>query len=508
MNNNGTEKPILIKVHPGDNVEIVVNSNGIEAGTQISKDLEALEHIPQSHKIALMDFAVGDEIIRYGEVIGYAKEPILKGSWINEHKVVLPKAPILQELPVATRVPEPLPQLEGYTFLGYRNKDGSVGTKNLLGITTSVQCVEGVLNLAVKEIEKLLPKYPHVDGVVPINHSYGCGVAINAPDAIIPIRTLKNLSSHPNFGGEILCVSLGCEKLIPERIFLNQDKESLVVLQNNTGFQSMVEEIVEKAKGALERLNRRQREVCPASDLVIGLQCGGSDAFSGVTANPAIGYAADLLVRAGASVMFSEVTEVRDGVHLLTPRTISEEVGQKLKNEMAWYDRYLDLGCVDRDANPTPGNKKGGLANVVEKSLGSIAKSGTSAIVDVLSPGEKVRKKGLTFAATPASDFVCGTLQLASGITLQVFSTGRGTPYGLKMAPVLKVSTRTDLFDKWKDLIDVNAGTIATGEATIESVGLEIFEMILEVASGKKKVWADHYGIENAICLFNPAPVT
>lgn len=508
MNIKGTEKPILIKVHPKDNVEIVVNSKGIEAGTKISEGFEVLEDIPQSHKIALIDFMVGDEIIRYGEVIGYAKEPIPKGSWINEHKVVLPKAPILQELPVATRVPESLSKLEGFTFLGYRNRDGSVGTKNLLGITTSVQCVEGVLKLAVKEIEKLLPDYPHVDGVVPINHNYGCGVAINAPDAIIPIRTLKNLSSHPNFGGEILCVSLGCEKLIPERLLLSQDKEGLVILQNNNGFQPMVDEIVEKAKGALERLNRRQREICPASDLVIGLQCGGSDAFSGVTANPAIGYAADLLVRAGASVMFSEVTEVRDGVHLLTPRTINEEVGQKLKNEMAWYDQYLDSGCVDRDANPTPGNKKGGLANVVEKSLGSIAKSGTSAIVDVLSPGEKVRKKGLTFAATPASDFVCGTLQLASGITLQVFSTGRGTPYGLKMAPVLKVSTRTDLFDKWRDLIDVNAGTIATGEATIESVGLEIFEMILDVASGKKKVWADHHGIENAICLFNPAPVT
>lgn len=508
MNNKEIEKPILIKVHPMDNVEIVVNSDGIEAGTWISEDLEAVEHIPQSHKIALMDFVIGDEIIRYGEVIGYAKEPIPKGSWINEHKVVLPKAPVLQELPVATRVPELLPKLEGFTFLGYRNRDGSVGTKNMLGITTSVQCVEGVLNLAVKELERLLPDYPNVDGVAPINHNYGCGVAINAPDAIIPIRTLKNLSAHPNFGGEILCVSLGCEKLIPERILLNQDNEGLVVLQNNIGFQSMVDEIVEKGKRALERLNKRQREICPASDLVIGLQCGGSDAFSGVTANPAIGYAADLLVRAGASVMFSEVTEVRDGVHLLTPRTINEEVGQKLKNEMAWYDRYLDLGCVDRDANPTPGNKKGGLANVVEKSLGSIAKSGTSAIVDVLSPGEKLRKKGLTFAATPASDFVCGTLQLASGITLQVFSTGRGTPYGLKMAPVLKVSTRTDLYDKWKDLIDVNAGTIATGEATIESVGLEIFEMILEVASGKKKVWADHWGIENAICLFNPAPVT
>jgi galactarate dehydratase len=241
---------------------------------------------------------------------------------------------------------------------------------------------------------------------------------------------------------------------------------------------------------------------------VIGLQCGGSDAFSGVTSNPAVGYAADLLVRAGATVLFSEVSEVRDGVHLLTPRTINEEVGQKLKDEMAWYDNYLDMGQVDRDANPAPGNKKGGLANSVEKSLGSIAKSGTSPIVDVLSPGEKAVKKGLIYAATPASDFVCGTLQLASGITVQVFTTGRGTPYGLKMAPVIKVSSRSVLKNKWQDLIDINAGVIATGEATIEEVGKQIFELILEVASGSKKTWADHWGIENALCLFNPAPVT
>jgi len=508
MENKKLEKTLLIKVNPEDNVEIVVNAAGITAGTMISDNLTTVEYIPQSHKVSLIDFKLGDEVIRYGEVIGYAQKDISKGSLIDETKIKLPKAPVLEELSVATKVPGLLPPLEGYTFLGYRNIDGTVGTKNILGITTSVQCVEGVVNIAIDRIRKLLPEYPNVNGVMPINHNYGCGVAINAPEAIIPIRTLRNLATNPNFGGELLIVSLGCEKLLPIRLFPNIKEENIVVLQDEIGFGPMVERIVQKAKECLERLNKRVREVCPASELVVGLQCGGSDAFSGVTSNPAVGYAADLLVRTGATVLFSEVSEVRDGIHLLTPRTINEKVGQKLKDEMAWYDHYLELGSVDRDANPTPGNKKGGLANIVEKSLGSIAKSGSTAIMDVLSPGEKVLKKGLIYAATPASDFVCATCQLASGITLQVFTTGRGTPYGIAMAPVIKVASRTELANRWRDLIDVDAGKIATGEATIESIGKEIFELILQVASGNKKVWADYWGIENAICLFNPAPVT
>ena len=258
----------------------------------------------------------------------------------------------------------------------------------------------------------------------------------------------------------------------------------------------------------LEELNKRKREECPVSDLVVGLQCGGSDAFSGVTANPAVGYAADLLVRAGAKVMFSEVTEIRDAVHLLAPRTINDEVLSKLVSEMKWYDRYLEQADVDRDANPSPGNKKGGLSNVVDKALGSVAKSGSTRIVDVLSPGERIRKSGMTYAATPASDFVCGTQQLSSGITMQVFTTGRGTTYNLNVSPVIKVSTNSTLKKKWFDLIDVDAGTIATGEKTIEEVGWEIFNLILDVASDRKKTFADEHKIYNALAVFNPAPVT
>jgi galactarate dehydratase len=238
------------------------------------------------------------------------------------------------------------------------------------------------------------------------------------------------------------------------------------------------------------------------------MQRGGSDAFSGVTANPAIGYATDLLVRAGATVMFSEVTEVRDAIDVLTARAVNTSVAQDLIEQMAWYDAYLRRGGTDRSANPTPGNKLGGLTNIVEKALGSIAKSGTCAISGVTGPGERVTKKGLIFAATPASDFVCGTLQLAASMNLHVFSTGRGTPYGLAMAPVIKVGSRTSLAKQWPDLIDVDAGVIATGDATIQEVGGQIFQMILDVASGRKKTWADRWELHNELVLFNPAPIT
>jgi len=250
----------------------------------------------------------------------------------------------------------------------------------------------------------------------------------------------------------------------------------------------------------------------PASALVVGVQCGGSDAFSGVTANPAVGFCTDLLVRAGATVMFSEVTEVRDGIDQLTSRASSPEVAQAMIEEMAWYDAYLDKGRVDRSANTTPGNKKGGLSNIVEKAMGSIIKSGTAPITGVLSPGQRLADRGiqsgLVYAATPASDFICGTLQLAAGMNLHVFTTGRGTPYGLAQVPVIKVATRSDLARRWHDLMDVNAGRIAEGQASIEDVGWEMFRLMLDVASGRRKTWAEQWKLHNALVLFNPAPVT
>jgi galactarate dehydratase len=307
-----------------------------------------------------------------------------------------------------------------------------------------------------------------------------------------------------------LVVSLGCEKLQPSRLFASilpmLDEGNVIRLQDERGFGASVSAIMEVAEKRLVELNRRQREAVPAAHLSVGLQCGGSDAFSGVTCNPAVGFAADLLVRAGASVFFSEVTEVRDAIHLLTPRAVTPDVGRKLLAEMQWYDSYLAGGGADRSANPTPGNKRGGLANIVEKALGSIAKAGTTAIMDVASHGQKVTSEGLVFAATPASDFICGTQQLAS-MNLHVFTTGEGSPYSLSLVPVVKVSSRTALAEKWHDLIDVDAGRIATGDKTIEDVGWELFRFMLEVASGRK-TWAEHWGLGNALVPFNPGPVT
>jgi galactarate dehydratase len=511
MNEIARFAPLTIRMHERDNVAIVANDGGLPAGSVLTSGLRLREHVPQGHKVALADLSAGDPVLRYNVTIGTALRDIPAGSWVNERLLEMPAAPDLTDLPIATRSREPMPPLEGFTFEGYRNHDGSAGSRNILGITTTVQCVSGVVDYAVRRIKaELLARFPNVDDVVGLEHTYGCGVAIDAPGAGVPIRTLRNISLNPNFGGSTMVVGLGCEKLQPERLFPpGSEPFGLVTLQDeaHVGFESMIASIMTMAEVHLAKLNARQRETCPASDLVVGVQCGGSDAFSGVTANPAVGFATDLLVRAGATVMFSEVTEVRDGIDQLTARAVDAEVAQALIREMDWYDRYLEQGLSDRSANTTPGNKKGGLSNIVEKAMGSIVKSGSAPISGVVAPGERARQKGLLFAATPASDFICGTLQLAAGINLHVFTTGRGTPYGLAECPVIKVATRSDLARRWHDLMDLDAGRIATGQATIEQVGWDLFRLMLDVASGKK-IWAEHWGLQNSLALFNPGPVT
>ena len=532
MDTNSPRQPLYITMHEGDNVAIVANDGGLPAGAEFPCGLKLVERVPQGHKVALVDFALGDPVLRYNVVIGRAARAIAKGSWVNEMSLEMPAARSLEGLPISTVKRAPMEPLEGYAFEGYRNADGSVGSRNILAITQTVQCVSGVVDYAVKRIKsELLPKYPNVDDVVALEHTYGCGVAIDAPDARVPIRTLRNITLNPNFGNEVMVVSLGCEKLQPQRLlppgsFPIVDRNiadvgttadagfDVVCLQDdaNVGFMSMIDSIMNIAEEHLERLNARRRETVPASELVVGVQCGGSDAFSGVTANPAVGFCTDLLVRAGATVMFSEATEVRDGIDQLTSRASTPEVAAAMIKEMAWYDAYLARGGADRSANTTPGNKKGGLSNIVEKAMGSIIKSGTAPISGVLSPGESLRDRGidsgLVYAATPASDFICGTLQVAAGINLHVFTTGRGTPYGLAEVPVIKVATRTDLARRWHDLMDVNAGRIADGAASIEEVGWELFRLMLEVASGRKKTWAEQWKLHNSLVLFNPAPVT
>ena len=505
------ETPSYIKAHARDNAAIAVNPGGLAAGTAFSGGPVLCGFVPEGGKFALSDIAEGAPVIRYGEVIGTALRAFVTGSPIGDADVKLPPRPDLGALPLATQAHPAAPPLDGFFFEGFRNRDGTAGTKNILGISMSVQCVAGVLNFAAERIKKeLLPRFPNVDDVIAIEHGFGCGFVTTAPEAAIPARTLQNLARNPNLGGAVLVAGLGCEKMQASRLLPPDTGEdaSIVALQELGGFEAMVAAIMDMAAKRLAELDRRRRVPCPASDLIIGLQCGSSDAFSGVTANPAAGFAADLLVRAGAIVMFSEVTEIRDAIHLLTSRAADPETAGALIREMEWYDRYLAAAKATRNAAPPAGNIKGRVANVVEKALGSIAKSGTSPIAGVLAPGERANRRGLLFAATPSVDFICGTLHLAAGCTVEVFTTGRGTPYGLAMAPVIKVSSRTALAERWRDLIDLDAGRIATGRATIEEVGWELFHLILDVASGRKKTWAERWHLHNAMALFNPAPIT
>ncbi|SFG77544.1 UxaA family hydrolase [Oribacterium sp. WCC10] len=503
---------LCIRITDRDNVAIAIHD--VPKGTEVMSGVVTQVDIPQAHKIALEEMKKGTEVYRYGVCLGTTSEDIPKGGWINERNLIMAPAPDLDSMKFGVNIRTDLPRPKRTTWMGYRNPSGFyAGTRNILGINTTVQCVAGVLNVAIKKIkEEILPKYPNVDDVVAVNHPYGCGVAIDAPDAYIPQKIIRNIAMHPNFGGVFMLVGLGCEKFTVDRFCewwpeLNT-KENVIILQENKGYQAMMDAIIEMAEKKLQILNERRREELPLSELLVGMQCGGSDAFSGITANPTAGYAADLLVSGGGTAMFSEVTEVRDGVQFIAERCINDEVGKRLVQEMKWYDEYLRKGGVDRGANTTPGNKKGGLSNIIEKSMGSIAKSGSSPIMEVLSPGDRPTKHGEIFAATPASDLVCGPSQLASGMGLEVFMTGRGTPYGLAAAPVIKLCSRNEMKEQWSDIIDFNAGPAAVGDKTIAEQGEELFDFILDVASGIKRPFTEQYGFANDLCVFNPAPIT
>ena len=507
----------MIKMHPLDNVVIPVRD--APRGSEAAPGIKTVADIPQGHKIALKDLKKGDEVMRYGVVLGRLLRDVSAGGHIDEHILEQPEAPDPDNMPWASALPavdmaagacfpENLPAaFEGYEVPGLE----FAGTRNILGIMTSVQCVTGVVNAAVQKIRtELLPRFPNVDDVCALNHNYGCGIAIAAPDSLIPVRTLKNIFRNPNFGGEIMVVALGCEKLTLDMLLSpgENNSENVIVLQKLAGFAAMIDAICNMAENKLQKLNNRRRASLSLEKLCVGMQCGGSDAFSGISANPAAGYASDLLVRAGGTVLFSEVTEVRDGVQFISERCTSRELSQKLAREMKWYDAYLERGGADISANPSPGNKAGGLSNIMEKTMGSIAKSGSAPVNGVLSPGELVSQKGLIFAATPASDFACGTLQLASGITVQVFMTGRGTPYGLAAVPVIKVSSRTEMKNLWDDIIDLDAGTIAEGTETIHQAGERLFRMIVDTASGRYTPFAEKHRLHNDLCIFDPAPLT
>ena len=477
------------------------------------------DHFPATpgSKVARYAISKGAAIVKFGVTIGIALCDIEEGSIVDHRVMKELESPRIDANNLKIDNGNLILPTHLTHFDGYLNSDGSAGTRNYLCIVTSVQCVSGIAEHAVLRIRsELLPQYPNVDGVVLLNHSYGCGVAINAREAHIPRQTLSNLSINPNFGGYKLFIGLGCEKLRHEMMIQSHSGASetdqlyydSIYIQSvkKPGFNAIVEAIYEKAKNALEYLNTRHRQKLPISLLTIGMQCGGSDAFTGISANPVLGRLSDILVAAGGASIFSENTECMDAEDYLVKRCISVEVASKLKKEFSWYRDYLFQGGADRTANTTPGNRAGGLSTITEKALGSIAKAGSSPIVDVLSPGERVRKMGLSYLSGPASDFICGTLQLAAGANLHIFTTGRGTPYSIDGFPVIKVSTNTPIFEKWFDLIDFDAGTVITGES-LQECALALLELVILIASGQETA-AERLRISNDIVLFNPAPVT
>ena len=479
---------------------------------------DTLGFASKGQKVALENIASGALIIKYGVPIAVANSDIQEGEIVS-HK----NTDELSEANIATinvtsqdnfREVELAENLSH--FDGFRNLDGSVGTRNYLCISTSVQCVSGVVDFAVKKVEReLLPNFPNVDGVIVLNHSYGCGVAITAEGSNIPKRTLANLTLNPNFGNYLLLIGLGCEKLSHHLFLNNISKYDQKFLTSDTfyfqdvdteGFESIVEKICKACERGLTFLNKRKRERCHISELKIGLQCGGSDAFSGITANPLLGYLSDLLVGNGGTTFFSENTECMDAEEYLLSRCADKNVAKKMRSEFEWYRAYLSYGAVDRMANTTPGNKAGGLTSITEKAMGSIAKSGNGTIVDVVAPGARVVKPGLNFLSGPASDFICGTLQLAAGANFHIFTTGRGTPYSIDGFPVLKVSSNSKLKQKWFDLIDFDAGSLLDS-GDFHDEALKLLDLIIKIASGDKTC-AEKLGIKNDIVLFNPAPVT
>ncbi|OOE32004.1 hypothetical protein BZG04_15860 [Salinivibrio kushneri] len=502
----------LIKLHELDNVGIAAHELGIERNEDLIFGVRSKQYLRFGAKVAICDIPAGQDIYKWGYPISQAVVDITKGSVVDERNTIQTSAIPLSKIVYRkghNKIYNGAGDKKNLTFKGYLNDDGTVGTRNYLCVTTTVQCVSGIVEKACEvATERLLKKYSNVDGIVSLSHSYGCGVAIDAKDSQIPQKTIKNIALNPNFGNRKIVIGLGCEKFHVDRLGLNDYSYLRLQDENIQSFSRLLEDIVSLIEKELKVLNNRCRVTRPISDLVVSMQCGGSDTFSGLTANPVLGRVSDILINEGATTIFSEITEVRDACSLIIDRCSSEDVYKKLYKALSWYDNYLHRGGVDTRSNTTPGNMEGGLSNIKEKSLGSIVKSGRSEIVDIISPGERVNKNGLNFLAGPSSDFVCGTLFMAAGANLQLFTTGRGTPYSLKGLPTLKISSNSVIARKWSDLIDFDAGRLITDESMdIDYLANRLIELILDIASGDLTK-AEELSIFNALCVFNPAPIT
>jgi altronate dehydratase len=443
--------------------------------------------VPRGHKIALHDLAAGAQVRRYGQIIGQATRAIVAGEHVHvqnlgmsDHSADYAIGQGLREVPAAAE----------RTFMGYRRADGKAGTRNYLGVLTSVNCSGSVARFIAEEAEKAdwFKALKNVDGIVPIAHSSGCGMSGNDEGYQTLFRTLQGYAKNPNFAG-ILLVGLGCEVMqIPALIGkarLRADGQfQHMTIQESGGTRLTVARGVEALRGLAEVAERSVREPIPASELVIGMQCGGSDGYSGITANPALGIASDLVVAQGGTTILSETSEIYGAEHLLTRRARSPEVGEKLLERIRWWEDYTARNKGEMNNNPSPGNKKGGLTTILEKSLGAVAKGGTAPLEGVYLFAEPIDRKGFVFMDSPGYDPCSVTGQVASGANLIVFTTGRGSVSGYKPVPCIKIATNSEMYRKMQDDMDINTGDILDG-VTLEAKGQEIFEMFLRVASGE-----------------------
>ncbi|MDW6023649.1 altronate dehydratase family protein [Mesorhizobium sp. BAC0120] len=483
-------KKAVLQLKAGD--EVAVALRDIRAGEALLPfDLLAATDIPFGHKAALRPLTRGDVIHRLGQPIGLATVPIVAGAHVHLHNMGFERS--MAGRAIATRLSNAvrLAQSELPTFDGYVRQDGRVGTRNHVGVLTSVNCSALVASMIADHFRNpaALAPYPGVDGVVALTHKSGCSVADGSRSMNMLRRTLGGYARHPNFSG-VLLVGLGCEdnqidQLVEEeRLELGEDLQKLVI-QETGGTRASVRRGIEMVEAMLESATKAERQPVPASGLVVGLQCGGSDSFSGISANPALGVAVDRLVACGGTAILSETPEIYGAENLLLERAASREVGEKLIGLLEWWEEYTKDEPQGFDNNPSPGNKAGGLTTILEKSLGAIAKGGTTNLVEVYGYGQRVDKCGLVFMDSPGFDPMSATGQVAGGANLIAFTTGRGSCFGCRPAPSIKLATNSEMFARMEDDMDINCGTILDSDRSMEELGEEIFSAMLATASGK-----------------------
>ncbi|HPA89776.1 MAG TPA: altronate dehydratase family protein [Quisquiliibacterium sp.] len=476
-----------LRLNPND--DVVIAARPLAAGTRIDTEgVTCVDAIPAGHKVAVRAVAKGSPVKRYDQIIGFATQDIAPGQHVHTHNLAFETFARDYAVGVDVR-PTPAPATQA-TFMGIRRADGRVATRNYIGVISTVNCSASVSKyVAAHFTPERLAQFPNVDGVVPITHSSGCGMASTGAGIDVLRRTIAGYCRHPNFAGVVI-IGLGCEANQMDSLFLaEQMHESALlkplIIQTSGGTRKTVEAGIAAVNAMLPTADAVRREPMPASHITIGLQCGGSDGYSGITANPALGAACDLLVAHGGTVILSETPEIYGAEHLLTRRAVSQAVADKLIARIRWWEDYTARNDGSMDNNPSPGNKAGGLTTILEKSLGAVAKAGTTNLVDVAEYAEPVTARGFVFMDTPGYDPVSATGQVAGGANLICFTTGRGSVYGCKPAPSIKLATNSALYERMTEDMDINCGEIVDGTVSVQQKGQEIFELILRVASGE-----------------------